>query len=358
MAEIRFDGDRLYLSGALVRTEIPANARLLKKRVSARIRIVDLSAVTRIDSAGIGLIEGLQEGLFGPKLQLEGADGEVAERIETFAGAPLERSQAQPERFHIRDLFITFAYIARIFGEALALSGEIFFWSVVNIFRPQGHRKGEVVEQINTIGLNAVPIVATLSFIIGVILALQGAVQLERFGGGPFLADLMALAMIREMGPLLTAIIVTGRSGSAIASEIGTMQVTDEIDALRSMGIRPIEYVVAPKFLAFTVCVPLLSVLSAAVGVLGGLLVSVTFAGQPAAAFIGRAMAIVGTQDGVFLLLKGLLFGWAINVISCFCGFRVLGGAIEVGRATTQAVVASIFAIVMLNVVFSLWYLL
>ncbi len=356
--KVRVEGSRLLLKGELVRGQVPLFSKRLSKVDVSRLAVVDLTGVTRIDSSGLGLLEALRDGVFGSPLELKGANEHVQGMLDVFAGEKLAPAPFVHYRFRIFDLFHALAYLGRIFADALSLSGEIFFWSVVNVFRPAGHRKGEVVEQINTIGLNALPIAATLSFIIGLILALQGAVQLERFGGGPFLADLMGLAMVREMGPLLMAIIITGRTGSAIASELGTMKVTDEIDALRAMGIRPVEYVVAPKFIAFTIVSPLLSAFSAAVGLLGGLLVSVTFAGQPAAFFMNRAITILSVEDGFFLILKGVLFGWAIIMVSCYCGFRVQGGAIEVGRATTQAVVASIFTTVVLNVVFSIWYLL
>ncbi len=352
------DGDRLVLAGELTRTRVPAISRELRRVPLASLRVVDLSRVTRLDSAGIGMLEGLRDGLFGKPLELRDPTPHVAEMLELFAGEPVEPAPEERTRVTVRDILETIRYVAGILMDAFILSGEIFYWSVRNVVFPSGHRKGEVTEQIIVTGLNAVPIVATLSFIIGVILALQAAVQLERFGGGPFLADLMGLAMVREMGPLLTAIIITGRSGSAIASEIGTMRVTDELDALRAMGIRPVEYVIAPKMIAFTIVTPLLSILSAAVGLLGGVLVSTTFVGQPAQSFIDRALGILGVPDAAFLMLKGLLFGWAIMMTSCYCGYQVTGGAVEVGRATTQAVVSSIFAIVLLNVIFSLWYVL
>ncbi len=355
---VRVEGDRLLLRGELVRGRVPIFSKKIFKVDVAHLSVVDLSGVTRIDSAGLGLLEALRDGAFGAPLELEGANEHVQGMLDVFAGERITTTSPVRYRFGFLDMFHVFVYIGRIFVDVLSLSGEIFYWSVINVFRPSGHKKGEVVEQINTIGLNALPIVATLSFIIGLILALQGSVQLERFGGGPFLADLMGLAMVREMGPLLMAIIITGRTGSAIASELGTMKVTDEIDALRAMGIRPIEYVIAPKFIAFTIVSPLLSAFSAAVGLLGGLFVSVTFAGQPAQFFINRAFTILSVEDGFFLILKGLLFGWAIIMVSCYCGLEVEGGAIEVGRATTQAVVASIFTTVVLNVIFSIWYLL
>ncbi|MFP4644179.1 MAG: ABC transporter permease [Spirochaetales bacterium] len=356
-AKVRIEGTRLFLTGELVRGHVPEFSKKISRVDVSRLSVVDLSGVSRIDSSGLGLLEALRDGVFGAPLELQGANEHVQGMLEVFAGEEIPSPTSVRYRFRLLDVFHVFVYIGRIFADVISLSGEIFYWSVINVFRPAGHKKGEVVEQINTIGLNALPITATLSFIIGLILALQGAVQLERFGGGPFLANLMGLAMVREMGPLLMAIILTGRTGSAIASELGTMKVTDEIDALRAMGIRPIEYVVAPKFIAFTIVAPLLAVFSAAVGILGGLLVSVTFAGQPATFFLNRVIAILRPEDGFFLLLKGLLFGWAIVMVSCYCGFEVQGGAIEVGRATTQAVVASIFTTVVLNVVFSIWYL-
>ncbi|MFW6388214.1 MAG: ABC transporter permease, partial [bacterium] len=224
-------GTRLVITGALVRTTVPRVSRRLRTLPVSKLTEVDLAAVSRVDSSGLGLLEGLRDGLFGASLELRDAPASVAEMIDTFAGEPLVASVPQRSPFRMREVRQMIAYVAVEFWEVITLAGEIFYWSVVSMFKPAGYREGAVAEQVNTIGVNAIPIVATLSFVIGVILALQSAVQLERFGGGAFLADLMGLAMVREMGPLLTAIIITGRSGSAIASELGTMKVTDEIDA-------------------------------------------------------------------------------------------------------------------------------
>ncbi|MFP4510397.1 MAG: MlaE family ABC transporter permease [Spirochaetaceae bacterium] len=356
---MRIERDVLYLEGQLTRATVPGIAHrlgTLRKRRLLALKSVDLSGVSSVDSSGLGLIETLRDGGYRKPLPVIRASTAVEDVIETFADQPLQMPE-EPSRGFFSDGFFAAIYsVYHMATEGLLTAGEVFYAAAVSLFIPSRHRKGAVSEQIVQIGARGVPIVGLLSFIIGFILALQGAVQLEQFGGTPFIADLMALAMFRELAPLLTAIIVTGRTGSAIASEIGTMKVTNEIDALRAMGIRPYEYVVGPKFIAMTVVVPMLAFLSAVVGVLSGLVVSVFVVGQPARTYIDRSLNILTVSDGLLLLTKALLFGWTIAAIAVYSGTQVEGGAVEVGKATTQAVVATTFAVVIINVIFSLVY--
>lgn len=356
---MRIEGKILYLEGELTRSTVPLIARKLgqlRKRTLLSLQSVDLSAVSRVDSSGLGLIETLRDGGYRKPLPIVHASSAVEDVIATFADSPLEMPD-EPRRGFFSDGIVAAIYaVYHIMTEGLLTAGEVFFASANALFVPARHRKGAISEQIVQIGARGVPIVGLLSFIIGFILALQAAVQLEQFGGTPFIADLMALAMFRELAPLLTAIIVTGRTGSAMASEIGTMKVTNEIDALRAMGIRPYEYVVGPKFIAMTVVVPMLAFLSAGIGIFSGLIVSVFVAGQPARTYIDRSLNILSAGDGLLLLTKSLLFGWTIAAIAVYSGIHVEGGAVEVGKATTNAVVATTFVVVILNVVFSLVY--
>ncbi|TVQ27221.1 MAG: transporter [Spirochaetaceae bacterium] len=359
---MRIEHHVLYLEGKLTLNTVPAIARRLgkiRRRQLLALKSVDLSGVGRVDSCGLGLIETLRDGGYRKPLPVVNASSAVEDVINTFADKPLEVMPTEPPRGFFSDGIGAGLYaIFHMLTEGLLVAGEVFAASAVSLFIPSRHRKGAISEQIVQIGARGVPIVGLLSFIIGFILALQGAVQLEQFGGTPFIADLMALAMFRELAPLLTAIIVTGRTGSAMASEIGTMQVTNEIDALRAMGIRPYEYVVGPKFIAMTVVMPMLAFLSAVIGIFSGLVVSVFVAGQPARTYIDRSLNILSAGDGLLLLTKSLLFGWAIAAIAVYSGTNVEGGAVEVGKATTNAVVTTTFVVVILNVVFSLVYVL
>ncbi|HDR05844.1 MAG TPA: ABC transporter permease, partial [Candidatus Marinimicrobia bacterium] len=170
-------------------------------------------------------------------------------------------------------------------------------------------------------------------------------------------ADLIAISMVREMGPMMTAIIVAGRSGSAIASEIATMVVTEEVDALKMMAISPVRYLVAPKFNAMTICMPLLVTLSIIVGMFGGLLVGYFYLNLSPQAYIAESFMILTLKDLFIGLSKSVFFAWVIVIIGSHYGFKVSGGAEGVGKATTASVVASIFAVIVLDAVFSLIFL-
>jgi phospholipid/cholesterol/gamma-HCH transport system permease protein len=215
-------------------------------------------------------------------------------------------------------------------------------------------RAWSVLEQCLVIGVQSLPLIALLSLILGVILSLQSAIQLRTFGANIYVADLMAISMVKEMGPMMSAILVAGRSGSAIASEIATMRVSEEIEALEIMGVDPIRYVVVPKFLGITLTIPLLVAFSIYLGIGGGILVGLLSLEIAPEIFFSRAAASVSSMDVVVSLTKSVFFGWVIVIISSHFGFSVSGGAEEVGRATTQAVVYSIISVIVLDALFSL----
>jgi phospholipid/cholesterol/gamma-HCH transport system permease protein len=241
--------------------------------------------------------------------------------------------------------------------KVLLLASEIYYWSFIGLLNHKGQRKGSLVQQAALLGSQALPIVALLSFIIGFILSLQSAVQLRNFGANVFIADLLAVTMVREMGPMMTAIIIAGRSGSAIASEIATMQVTEEIDALKMMALSPIRYIVVPKFHAITVVMPMLVAFSILVGMVGGGIIALGYLGLSMETFLKRSIDIITLKDLVVSLGKSTVFAWVIVIIGSYFGFQVKGGAEGVGKATTASVVASIFAVIVLDAMFSLLYL-
>jgi phospholipid/cholesterol/gamma-HCH transport system permease protein len=237
------------------------------------------------------------------------------------------------------------------------LGADLFAAAAAALAGRPGYRRGAVVEQAVLIGLDAVGVVGLLSFIIGLILSLQAAAQLRLVGANIFVADLVAVSMVREMGPMMTAILIAGRSGSAMAAEIATMKVSEEIDALRTMAVDPLRYVVVPKLLAITICTPLLATLSTLVGIGGGLLVAMAYLRLPAVAYVNECITVLRAVDILSGLSKSVVFAWLIAVISSYCGMRASGGAEGVGRETTSSVVASIFAVIVADVIFSLVYL-
>ncbi|MCK5684793.1 ABC transporter permease, partial [bacterium] len=239
----------------------------------------------------------------------------------------------------------------------LILCSDIFTAAFFSIFNTKGRKKGSIINQAVILGVDAFGIIALLSFIIGVILAMQSAAQLRQFGAGIFVADLIAVSMVREMGPMMTAIIVAGRSGSAIASEIATMKVSEELDALKMMALDPVYYVITPKFLAISFTMPMLVMISMVVGILGGLTVGMTYLDLSAHAYILESFYFLTLEDLFVGLSKSVIFAWVIVIISSFFGLRAEGGSEGVGKSTTSSVVVSIFAVIVLDAIFSLIFL-
>lgn len=205
-------------------------------------------------------------------------------------------------------------------------------------------------------GTDAVPIVGLLSFLMGGILAFQGAIQLRKFGANVFVADLVGLAIVLEMGPLLTSLIVSGRSGAAFAAQIGTMQVTEEIDALRVMGVDPVRYLVSPRILAVAMVMPCLTLMGDLVGIIGGCLVAAFSLDLTPIAYFNQLHKVLEFSDVLKGLTKSFVFGIEIAMIGCLKGFQVRGGAENVGSATTSAVVTCIFVLTVTDAVFSMLF--
>jgi phospholipid/cholesterol/gamma-HCH transport system permease protein len=214
--------------------------------------------------------------------------------------------------------------------------------------------KGKLfVEQMSRIGAGSAPIVLLVSFLVGLTTALQASYQLRQFGANIYVADLVGISMMRELGPLMAAILVAGRSGAAITAEIGTMQVNEEIDALKLIGINPLQYLAVPRFYAVTLTQPMLGVMGAMIGIFGGFLIGLFSLDISGNAFLSELLSAIFMDDLIFNVYKSVVFGWIIVVVGVYYGMRVSGGAEGVGRATTQSVVTSIFFIIVVDCVFS-----
>jgi phospholipid/cholesterol/gamma-HCH transport system permease protein len=215
------------------------------------------------------------------------------------------------------------------------------------------HRWKAAVHQMLEIGVDALPMVALLAMCSGFILALQGASELRRFGALHYVIDLVAVGFTRELGPLLTAIAVSGRSGSAFAAEIGTMKVTEEIDALKVMAFEPVEFVLAPKYLAALVAVPCLSIVSNVFGILAGGLFMFFSTRLGLQVYFRSVLTSIHLQDIVAGLIKAVAFATIVAHVGCLEGLRVRGGPEAVGRSTTMAVVRSTFLVIVADAIFT-----
>ncbi|MBK1702879.1 MlaE family ABC transporter permease, partial [Thiococcus pfennigii] len=205
----------------------------------------------------------------------------------------------------------------------------------------------------SAVSQSVMPVVTLISFLVGVILAFVGAIQLSRFGAQIFIADLVGLAMAREMGPMMAAIIMSGRTGAAFAARIGTMQVNQEVDALKTLGISPIEFLVLPRVLALVVMMPLLTLYADLVGIAGGMAVSITLFDITFIQYWNETMVALSLQQFAIGLAKALVFGVLIALAGCYQGIKTGGSAAAVGTAATSAVVVAIVAIVVADGLFA-----
>lgn len=349
------DDATLVLSGSLCRSTVPALYRTAEGIDPGRVEVVELQMVDTVDSAGVAFLDWLGRRCSGATFR--GATDEVR-RAQELYGAGSGPLEEPPEEQNLFARAGTAAIEAGRSGlDYLQLAADVTHWLLPGILRTGHQRRGSYTEQCIRLGSESTAIVAILGFIIGLILALQSAVQLVQFGAGIFVADLLAISVIREMGPMMTAIIVAGRSGSSIASEIATMRVTEELDALEVMGINPVRYTVVPRILAGMTTVPILTVLSIVAALIGGGIVSVLYLGLSPAIFVTQLSRAAGLDDLVVALIKSVVFAWQIVMIAGFFGLRATGGAEGVGKVTTSSVVASIFAVIVIDVLFSFLYI-
>lgn len=233
------------------------------------------------------------------------------------------------------------------------LVGITLYWLVAAPFKGKKIRWSASIIQMVRFGVNSIPIVALISFFVGLILGMQAAYQLKPFGAAIYMADLVGVSVTRELGPMLTAIIIAGRSGSAIAAELGTMKVSEEIDALQTMGLNPIPYLAVPRVSAMMIMLPCLTIIADLVGICGGLFVGIFSENIDFWIYFNQTARALVMKDFITGLIKSEVFAILVATIGCYQGFSVSGGAEGVGKRTTTSVVASIFMIITANVIFT-----
>ena len=321
---------------------------------------VDAGKVEALDTAGAWVLNKLLKRLRdqGAVVQLRGlapeygglldAIGQQAERLADATDPIPVVSQSVFERLgrSSADAFEQTVALLSFVGEcAMAFAGCIA--------HPSRFRWRPVLYNIRSAGVDALPIVGLLSFLLGIVVAYQGAGQLRQYGANIFVTDLVGLSMLREFAPLITAIVIAGRSGSAYAAQIGTMAVTEEIDAMRTLGIAPLDVLVLPKILALLVAMPLLTVFADALGVFGGMIMARAQLDVGFSEFLDRFTKAVSVTAFLIGICKAPVFAVIITVVGCFQGFRTHGGADSVGRQTTRSVVQSIFLVIVADALFS-----
>lgn len=345
--------DTIRFPSVLDRNWIASNNLLNKK--SNKVLIIDLSDTTRIDSAGycfIRLLHTMYEQA-GSKLIIRNLAPNLQENLQNWtSGGQNEANAGKKENIFINTAD-TFILLKHNVIKALSVLTEMLYWGTIGLLKKRDLKKGALGEQMLQLGYKAFGIVVLLSFLVGLVLALQTAMQLENFGAGIFLAPLIGISMVRELGPLLTSIILAGRTGSATTAEIATMVVGEELDALQTMGINPVQFVVVPKFWAITITMPILSIMSTASGIIAGFIVATYYLDITPSLYWNELSKSIHFRDFWAGFVKSVIFSWLIIWIGSFYGFKVKGGAEAVGKETTASVVTGIFIIILADALFS-----
>ncbi|MBI2194330.1 MAG: MlaE family lipid ABC transporter permease subunit [Planctomycetes bacterium] len=239
-----------------------------------------------------------------------------------------------------------------------SMASQALTWCCIAPLTGRGLKTHFVLQQVSRHGVDAIPIVSLIMFVIGLILALQADYQLRQFAATIYIADLVGVGLTRELGPLMTAVILSGRSAASIAAEIGTMRVTEEIDALVTMGMNPFKYLIAPRILGLIIALPALALLGDCIGILGGYVIGVFYKDIPSASYLAETRYAVAVSDVLTGLAKSAAFAAIIGLVGCYQGYYVRGGPQEIGRATTTAVVLSLFLVIAADLFFTfLFYL-
>ena len=323
---------------------------------------IELGALEALDTAGAWLVCRIQAGLAdrGWQVELAGADSVQAALLAEI-GRLKPRPALPPPQLNpfVRLLAHLGASTLSACGEArrlLSFYGETLVTLCRLALHPGRLRLTSLVHHLEQTCLNALPIVGMIAFLIGVVLAYQGADQLRRFGAEVFTVNLLGVSVLREIGILLTAIVVAGRSGSAFTAEIGMMKVREEIDALRTIGADPIEVLVVPRLLALMIALPLLAFFADILALFGGGLMSVLALGIPAPQFLSQLQGAITPTMFWIGLVKAPVFAFLIALVGCYQGLSVSGSAESVGRLTTQSVVLSIFLVIVADALFSILF--
>ena len=319
--------------------------------------LLDLSAVESFDSAGMALVVDAIERAraSGREVKLIGLKGPVLDFFSLLSVERLVRPEDRPRRpgfveavgGAVVPVLDSASVGARTVGSAL--------WDATRgLFQGTRPRMSRIVEEVYVAGIGGVPIVALIALLLGMILAMQAWVQLRLFGADIFVADMVAVSVTREIGPLMTAILIAARSGSSIAAQLGTMVINEEVAALTQMGVHPARYLVVPKIAALAFATPCLAVLFVFIAILGGALFGVLVVGIEPGTYLEATHKALHLNDLFSCLLKATVFGGLVAAVGCALGLNVKGGPEGVGRATTGSVVAGIFLIIVVDAVFVL----
>ena len=353
----------LRLSGRLdMRTTAMAWAevrRAVGEIPSAKV-VVSAAGLTYCDSSGIALLYDLQCRTLraGKEFQLLEFPEDYQPLLDMFSAKDFSCAfEPGPKPTSLPEVVGAQTVAAlQDFKSLVSYVGELVLALVVGLLHPQRVRWKDALRIAQTAGVNALPVVALIGGLIGLVLGFQSAVILRRFGADTLLANFVGLSMVRELGPLMTAVVLAARSGSSFAAELGTMKVNEEVDALSTMGLDPVRFLLVPRVLAAVVMTPLLTGFSIVAGLVGGAIVSVFTLDLPLPVYTNQLREVLGAKDVIGGIAKSFVFGILVTSVGCIRGLQTSGGAIGVGAATTRAVVSGIVLIALCDSLFSFLY--
>ncbi|WP_394177118.1 MlaE family lipid ABC transporter permease subunit [Yoonia maritima] len=363
-ASCHFDDENcLHIAGTLtIRTLSSVQEASKAELNSGHPKRIDIHSTKILDTAGAWFLIDLKKRsrTASGEPTVDGATPEQAELIATVEAAmvdePLVLKQPHGLFVWLEELGERTVYEIQRLLEILSFMGLVILRTFGVLVRPWRMRFTSLVYHMQSIGVNAIPIVSLMAFLIGVVLAFQGAAQLRQFGAEVFVVDLIAISILRELGILLTAIIVAGRTGSAFTASIGSMKMREEIDAMRTLGLDPIEVLVAPRVLALILVLPILGFIADMAGLVGGAVMSWIELGVSPGMFQTRMMDSISVTHFWIGLVKAPFFAMIIGVIGCYEGMKVEGNAESLGRLTSQSVVFSIFMVIVADALFSIFF--
>lgn len=354
---VRGDGERLAIEGALdIRTLASARESLQQRAGGKNPRVVDLGELTELDTPGALLLCGLS----GSGVELTGLRADHKVLLDLVCGLKLKALPKQPTVPRWRQVIIDLGKGAdqarRDTLDVIAFVGRAAGALGRAIRHPHALRLPAISRQVGETGIDALPIIGLMAIMISVVIGYQGVAQLRPYGGEDLTVNLVAVSMLREMGVLITAIMVAGRSGSAFTAEIGVMKAREEIDALNVMGLDPMELLVVPRLIGLVITLPLLTFFADMMGLVGDGAIARVQLGISPLQSIDRIRQAVDGGDLFVGLFKAPIFAFFIAIIGCMHGLRTSGSAESVGRETTRAVVKSIFLVIVLDAVFSILF--
>jgi phospholipid/cholesterol/gamma-HCH transport system permease protein len=353
---------RLVLSGALLIATVSDLVSEGGQMEQGAFSSIDISALSKMDTAGAWYLidQRSRAEKRGTEVEITGASPEQEQLLETVDASMLHDEPPAIRPVTLADRFETFGRKVmqgwRMAVELTSFLGQVIATLGGIIRHPSRLRLTSVVHHCQEIGLSAVPIVALMAFLIGVVLAFQGSAQLRQFGAEVFVVDLIAISILRELGILLTSIIVAGRSGSAFTAAIGSMKMREEIDAMRTLGLDPVTILVVPRVLALMLMLPALGLIANISGLIGGAIMSWIELGVSPAVFQSRLVSNTDVWHFVVGMIKAPFFALIIGIIGCYEGMKVGGDAESLGRLTSASVVLAIFMVIVVDAMFSIFF--